>query len=389
MSAATDYDVMIAGGGPVGFALARLLADTPLRVRLVAPLGGRGAAPVARAAFRPLALAYPSKQLLERLDLIQASDGTPIRTIHVSQRGGFGRTVIRADDHGLPGLGYVVDATELASRILKHAASWTNPAHTPGQVTAWSRDGDHTLVDLADAEGVMHQRRTHLLVVADGGASSGTTVRDYDQIGIVATIKTERAHENTAYERFTSEGPLALLPYEDRYAVVWSVKTAAATAITGADDAAFCAALGGAFGNRLGRFTHAGSRAAYPLVLRRWADSVTAGIIAIGNAAQTLHPVAGQGLNLGLRDAEVLAARICASGAEALATDTFVRGYLAARAPDRIATIAATDFLARAFTWSAGPATWLRGAGLAALDVFPPARALLARRMMLGSRGIP
>ena len=109
MSATTDYDVIIAGGGPVGVALARLLADTPLRVRIVAPMGGRGSSPP----FRPLALAHPSKQLLERLDLIQAADGTPIRTIHISQRGGFGRTVIRADEHGLPGLGYVVDATEI------------------------------------------------------------------------------------------------------------------------------------------------------------------------------------------------------------------------------------------------------------------------------------
>jgi 2-octaprenyl-6-methoxyphenol hydroxylase len=216
-------------------------------------------------------------------------------------------------------------------------------------------------------------------------------MRDYGQSAIVAQVRTEIAHRGIAWERFTADGPLALLPFSDgAFALVWTVPAARAPGLAAASGEHFLAALAARFGDRLGRFIDAGPRSSFPL--RLWyRKSNTPGprVVAIGNAAQTLHPVAGQGLNLGLRDAAELAALVARSDGASVGDPAFLAAFRAARRVDRFSTIGVTDFLVNVFSNSSPLLRAARGAGLVALDLVPPARRLFARRMMLGARGFP
>ena len=203
--------------------------------------------------------------------------------------------------------------------------------------------------------------------------------RDYDQIAIVAHVTASAPVAHRAFERFTDQGPLALLPQEAGYALVWCVRPAHAEHLLGLPDAAFLAELGQAFGARVGRFTAATPRNIFPLGLNAQ-PAATARTVAIGNAAQTLHPVAGQGLNLGLRDAAVLASLLARQ-----ATPTMLQEFANSRQADRGLTIRLTDTMARVFA-GAGPLQTLLGAGLAAIDTLAPARSMLAELMMYGRR---
>jgi 2-octaprenyl-6-methoxyphenol hydroxylase len=325
--------------------------------------------------------------ILERIDAFSTLVTTPITAIHVSQAGGFGRTLIRCEDDALPALGYVCDAQALSAKLLATAGE-----RTLGRVTAWRPDSTRVHVTI-DENGTQYEIATRLLVIADGGQYAGDDValRDYDQSAIVARVRTEIVRRGTAFERFTANGPLALLPFaEDEIALIWTVRARDAAALVEQSGERFLAALGAEFGHRLGRFIQVGPRASIALKLwYRGSNTLAPRVIAIGNAAQTLHPVAGQGLNLGLRDAIELAAAARRTDRGALGDARFTDRYNSARRGDRRATIAATDSLVRIFS---NESAWLRaarGAGLAALDLAPPARRLLARRMMLGLRGIP
>jgi 2-octaprenyl-6-methoxyphenol hydroxylase len=229
-----------------------------------------------------------------------------------------------------------------------------------------------------------------LLVQAEGGVFGAqgaqdeqAVTRDYQQTAIIARVSTSAPIAHRAYERFTDEGPLALLPQEgadrQQYALVWCVRPQTAQALLALDDGAFLARLGAAVGTRLGRFTSASARATYPLGLNAGTGG-SARTVAIGNAAQTLHPVAGQGLNLGLRDAAVLA-RLLAQAATPAALAKFGE----ARGADRKLLVGLTDAMARAFA-GAGPAQALLGLSLGLLDTVAPARTLLAELMMFGRR---
>lgn len=375
-------DVLIAGGGPVGAALARMLERRGVAVTLVSPATADARS---QAAVRPIALSAPSRDLLAEIALGATVEFTPIERIHVSQAGGFGRTRMDAAEHGLPALGWVCDFQALTRALAADVAA----LRTDGSVLDWSpaTDGEGVRVEIAGADGVVEPWRTRLLVVADGGATGEQTVmRAYRQSAVAALVRTSEPARGVAWERFTSEGPLALLPFADRYALVWSMDDERAGRMLAADDRAFLAALGDAFGRRLGRFVEVTGRSSYPLVLKRSIEPVTAGVVRIGNASQTLHPVAGQGLNLGLRDARVLADQVVHASREALGTLDFAERFARSRAPDRLGVIGATDFLARVFTIDAAPVRIARGAGLALLDVLPPARRMLARRMMFGVR---
>lgn len=369
--------VLVAGGGPVGAVLTRLLRDRGIDVRAISgPSRNESQAPL-----RPVALAAPSHALIARLGLADGIDFTPISAVHVSQAAGFGRTRLDAAENQVPALGYVCDLARFARKLAERVES------TPGAVLAWRRADDAMEVEVAGDDGVVETVRANLLVVADGGASGEqVALPRYDQSAIVASVRSAYPQRGIAFERFTAEGPLALLPYQDRYAIVWAMHSARAQALAAADDDAFLAALAKSFGTRLGRFLEAGPRFAYPLEAKRAAEPVAAGLVRIGNAAQTLHPVAGQGLNLGLRDAMVLAGAIGDAPADALATARFAEAFARSRRLDRALTIGATDFLARVFTFDAAPLALARGAGLALIDSIAPARRALARRMMLGSR---
>ncbi|HYC14592.1 MAG TPA: hypothetical protein VEC75_10095, partial [Stellaceae bacterium] len=274
-------DVAIVGGGPVGSALAVALSESGVSFARIA---GEG-----EAADRPIALSHGSRLILERLDAWGAVENTPIQTIHVSQQG-FGRTVMRSSDYGLPALGYVV----AYSGLVAHLATRT-PA-VPASLTKWEHSGEEIVLHLSGAAGEA-RLRARLLVLADGGLNrDGDRIVDYRQRAIVAEVLAGRPSAATAWERFTSEGPLALLPFRDRHALVWSVSPETAESLCGLPERRFLERLGEAFGGRLGEFRSSGPRASFPLSLRRGAIWPSPRVVAVGNAAQTLHPVAGQGL---------------------------------------------------------------------------------------------
>ena len=383
-AAAETCDVLIAGGGPVGTALASGLLASGIEVLLVEaaePAGG----------FRPIALSHGSRLVLESIGVFGAIRATPIETIHVSQAGGFGRTLIRREELGVPALGYVLDAGALAAALADAAA----PARVSGRVAGWRVDGDRirVTVNTIDMAGATREVAARLLVLADGGRAVGDdlVMRDYGQTAIVAQVCSEIAHRGIAWERFTADGPLALLPFADgKLALVWTVPAVRAPGLLEASGERFLAALAARFGARLGRFDDAGPRSSFPLRLwYRRSNTPGPRVVAIGNAAQTLHPVAGQGLNLGLRDAAELASLVARSGRAAVGEPPFLAAFRAARRVDRLAAIGVTDFLVNVFSNASPLVRAARGAGLVALDLVPPARRLFARRMMLGARGLP
>lgn len=379
MSESTD--IAIVGGGPVGMALALALADSAYRVTLLEsrPRGAPASDP------RPLALSYGSRLLLERLSVWRALEGcaTPIERIHVSQQGGFGRVEMTAAQAALPALGYVVDYARLHA-ALRQAGGLGDVRHA--DVTA-VRCGEDTATVAFEGPQSESTISAKLVVIADGGVrdAAATKVIDYRQSAIVAVVKPELPHRNTAFERFTVSGPLGLLPSGPDVALVWSMDTAAAGTCAEEPEHAFLERLGKAFG-RLGAFTAVGPRACFPLSLK-YARESGPRAIAIGNAAQSLHPVAGQGFNLGLRDAWELAERVHDAVPGALGSAAMLSGYRRRRRLDRGGGIGFTDALVRIFTNDFPPLKLARGLGLAALDALPPAKDFVIRRMTFGARG--
>jgi 2-octaprenyl-6-methoxyphenol hydroxylase len=228
-------------------------------------------------------------------------------------------------------------------------------------------------------------------VLADGGANAGRipgiayVEKDYGQTAVVASVTTDRAHGNRAYERFTPAGPVALLPVGDAFALIWTATAPESERLLAIDPPAFLAKLQSHFGDRAGRFIEVSGRASFPLRLRHVNVPVALRTAIIGNAAQMLHPIAGQGLNLGLRDAASLAAAIGAAAPAELGGAPMLEAYRESRHRDASRGIAFTDFLASSFADTSALPGWGRGLGLTALDLFPAARRALARRMIYGA----
>jgi 2-octaprenyl-6-methoxyphenol hydroxylase len=315
---------------------------------------------------RILALSAGSRQILERLGAWHGIPATAIDTIHVSQRGRLGRTRIVAGDEGVPALGYVLAASDLAA-VLDTAVAKAGIAYHENNKVGAGGTADFALT--AWAEGT----------VADADA----IVRDYGQHAVLCTAATHEPHRHVAWERFTPDGPLALLPFGNEYAVVYTCAAEQAPQLAALDDAGFLARLQAQFGTRL-TFTAVGPRVGYALGLRYRRDIIADRQAWIGNAAQTLHPVAGQGFNLALRDIWELG-RTLADAADPGDAVLLAR-YAAARRLDRRGTIGFTDSLVRTFSNDFPPLAHARGAGLLALDLLPPARSFVARRMMFGAR---
>lgn len=310
---------------------------------------------------RPIALSHASRLILERIGAWNVLEPTPIRTIHVSQAGAFGRTRISAEDAGVPALGYVLDYGTLCA----------------------------ALFDLVAARGIAiagEPPPAALLVHAEGSAPEEGG-KDYRQEALVTLVRTDPASSGTAYERFTREGPLALLPLDGRYAVVWAMAPDRAAELAGADERTFLAALGAAFGERAGTFVAADERFRFPLTLRVRASRTGVREAYVGNTAQTLHPVAGQGLNLGLRDAWDLA-RLLHEAKDPGDAQLLAR-YAAMRKLDAMTTIRITDLLAGAFAGGGPLLASARGAAMTTLDAFSPARRFFARRMIFGTSAVP
>lgn len=399
-------DIAIVGGGPVGLTLAaRLLRTTAWRLTLI------DAATPARAARDPraIALSHGSRQLLEQIGAWPVPMQT-IEHIHISQRGRFGHVKLHHDDYDVPALGYVVRYGDLCQALERALARAAEAA--PGRLArvfetridemeqqqdsgtvrlTGTSHGDHDGLPVAFAArlavqaegGLFHQQmRRH-----GGGHGDGDTGRrrDYGQTAVIGHVTASRPMPGWAWERFTEEGPLALLPHEDHgtpgYALVWCCAPDAATRRLALPEAEFARELGEAFGARLGTFTLHGKRHAFPLGLNAAPVTVDGRIVAVGNAAQTLHPVAGQGLNLGLRDAFALADSLRAS-----CTPQALQAFAARHRVDRAVTIGVTDLLPRVFGVGGPLAAHARGAALAALSCVAPLKHAVARQMMYGVR---
>jgi 2-octaprenyl-6-methoxyphenol hydroxylase len=380
----TEVDIAICGAGPVGLSLAALLIKRGMTASRIALIDAK-TVELARQDPRSLALSYGSSQILQEIAAWPIA-ATAIHQIHVSRRGHFGRTLIQREEFQLPALGYVTRYGTLVTALAALPALAEVRLLRPLQVNASSEHED--CVELALSNGT--SLRSKLLVQAEGGvfgAQGGKSLqRDYQQVGIVAHVQASAPIAHRAFERFTDQGPLALLPQDDghgnNYALVWCVRPDTASDLLALDDTDFLNALMQAFGTRLGRFTKTSPRNSFPLGLNA-RPATSARTVAIGNAAQTLHPVAGQGLNLGLRDATVLARMLAADLSPAVLLQ-----FAAARQSDRSMTIHLTDVMARIFASAPDGAIsqTLLGLSLGLVDVVTPARRLLAQQMMFGQR---
>lgn len=391
MSAPLAVDVAIVGGGMVGASLAVALRDTGLTVALI-----EGFAPDAAAqpSFdeRTTAIGNGTRAVFEGLDVWASmqAESAAIRTIHVSDAGRFGFARLVAGDLGLDAFGYV-----LPNRAIGRAL-WAALASAPRLATfvparpidaAVRRDG--AVLEVERPGGGRETVRAALLVAADGAQSMlrakfalPSHVEDYGQVAIVANVASDRRHDGTAYERFTSVGPLALLPLADgSYTVVWALAPDAAERARALPAGEFLVELQQRFGWRVGRFQRLGTRVSYPLALTRSDATHAERLVLIGNAAQSLHPVAAQGFNLGLRDAATLAELLIAAkaGGEDLGSDTVLERFAAARSADRGGVTHFTDGLVKLFRDDRRGVALLRDLGLLLFDLAPPAKKALSR----------
>jgi 2-octaprenyl-6-methoxyphenol hydroxylase len=375
--------VLIVGAGPVGAVCALALQQQGVTAHILEaqPEG-------ARADTRTLALSHGSRLILDRLGVWGRLEGvTPITRIHISQRGALGVARLSADEVDVPALGYVLPYATLTT-ALKQALANAGIAVDYGVAVA-RIESDAACATLHTETG--GTRSAPMVVVADGGRSerapSPKFERDYDQTAVVCEVQTELPHANQAFERFTPEGPAALLPKGDRYALVWTASNADAQRIAALSDAEFLAALYRHFGGRQGLFLQASPRKTFPLKLAYTGSEAGARVVRIGNAAQTMHPVAGQGFNIGLRDAWELATLCGDTPPEQIGSAAMLAAYARGRRLDVLGGVGFTDFLVRVFSNDIAPLRHARGLGLLALEVFPPLKSFVARRMIFGARG--
>lgn len=378
-------DIAIIGGGPVGASLALGLEGSGLSV---AVLEAREKLEVADP--RALALSQGCRLTLERLGAwaALAPHATAIETIHVSQRGGLGRAVLTREDAGVPALGYVAEYGALVAALAGRLLVGDATVVTGARVTDVAATSAYAAVRYQRG-GAEHLLTARMAVLSEGGRALPAHMRqdkDYGQSAVIANVSTQRPHARRAYERFTAEGPIALLPLGDDYALVWTTPSALVEERLALGDADFLAQLQVAFGDRQGRFTHAGPRAAFPLKLTLAAASASPRIQRIGNAAHVLHPVAGQGFNLGVRDAWHLAQRILDTPRERLGEAAMSNAYAAERRFDVLGGSLMTDILVEAFSNDRPLLGHARGAALALLDLAPPLKTLFARKMMFGAQ---
>lgn len=378
------YDIAIVGTGPVGCALALSLArraPDPARIVLLGP------APAPRTEGqvidpRTLALNHGSRTLLESLGAWPAR-AAEIHTVHVSQAGHLGRTVIDRRDLDVPRLGCVVSYDEVLAAL--HAAAGASGVQRMFDRPGRPQPGRPVRLPVGAAT-----IEARAVLISDGERPQGLR-REYGQHAVLCTIQAARPQPGRAFERFTRDGPLALLPHPDGaglYSLVWCVPPQRADALAAADDAAFEAQLQKAFGQRLGALHKKTPVHVFPLSMHAGSALRGTGVATVGNAAQTLHPVAGQGLNLGLRDAAQLAAALGPWLARPQDDVQAVLAHVARqRRLDRSLTLAITDMLPRVFATGNPLVRHLGGAALAALDLVPALRTPLARHLLQGQRG--
>ncbi|WP_414164796.1 2-octaprenyl-6-methoxyphenyl hydroxylase [Superficieibacter sp. BNK-5] len=381
--------VIIVGGGMTGATLALAISQLTqgaLAVHLIEAVAPDAAAHPGFDA-RAIALAAGTCEQLARIGVWQAiaRSATPINTVHVSDRGHAGAVMLDANDYAIPALGQVVELHDVGQHLftlLRKAPGVT--LHCPASVVSVARRPEDVSVTLDNGETL----KGSLLVAADGsrsslGAQCGIQWQQqpYQQIAVIANVTTALAHQGRAFERFTPDGPLAMLPMSaGRSSLVWCHPLERRDEVMSWSDAQFCDELQRAFGWRLGRITHAGQRATYPLALTTASACISHRLALVGNAAQTLHPIAGQGFNLGLRDVMSLAETL-AQADDPGSYATLCR-YRDRRSADKTATIGVTDGLVHLFANRWLPLVVGRNVGLMAMEGCSPVRDMLARRTL-------
>jgi 2-octaprenyl-6-methoxyphenol hydroxylase len=393
-----DYDLIIVGGGLIGASLACAAAGQGLRIAL---LESQPFATSDHPSYddRSLALAYGTRRIFAALGIWSELSTTPILNIHISDRGQPGTVRIRHSEQRVEALGYMVEARDLGNRLLQQLAHHRDvdifcPAHL--ETVTLHPDAARLTLQWQDRRINLTAR---LLAAADGAQSQvrnqlGIDIlqKDYRQSAVIANLTPQLAHNNTAYERFTGTGPLALLPLSDnRCALVYTIRAQDVDAVLALDDKAFLGQVRQHFGDRLGRLVKAGRRSAYPLQLIKACEHFRPRLALIGNAAHTLHPIAGQGFNLGIRDVAVLAEIISDAHKQQgdIGSHLSLQRYADWRRQDQQRTLLFTDSLVHMFSNSWLPVKLARNCGLALFDLLPPAKQFLARQMMGMSGQLP
>ncbi|MCE3027863.1 2-octaprenyl-6-methoxyphenyl hydroxylase [Salinicola sp. DM10] len=405
MSEATQpvqVDVAIIGGGLVGASLAcalgELAREEGLRIAIVEaqPLPATDTAPL-QPSFdvRASAIAYGSRRHFERLALWSDAEGegmaaqaSPIRHIHISERGQLGVTRLHAEDVGSEALGYVIPNAWMGRVLHRRLAELPLDWHCPARVEALDATPEGYRLTLDDGQ----RLDAGLTVLADGGRSGlkerlgiESAHHAYDQSALIATVETSRAHQGWAFERFSREGPIALLPLSGRrMTLVWTFEQGAEQAALALSDDAFLSRLQHAFGDRAGRFQRVGQRYAYPLSLVTARETIRPGLAVLGNAAHALHPVAGQGFNLALRGVMDLAAEIQRARAEGRSPGdaSVLAAFEARRSADYRQIVRFSDGLIRLFGLNYPLMGQARGLGLSGLNALAPLKRMVARRAM-------
>ncbi len=385
--------IIIVGGGPVGATLALLLAKQDVGVTVL-EARKQGAA---YGESRALALSYGSRRILEKLGLWHklAPHATAINSIHVSQKGSLGRTQLHASDYKQEALGYVLSYGALSAALDEALSNLPTVNFIfEASADAITHTATHASVTFTH-HGALQSLESALVVLADGGRSldeiAGLTreTKDYGHDALITKVRAELPHNNIAYERFTANGPIALLPNGEQhvfneYSLVWTGKKELIAPLLTLNDAEFLAQFHQQFGDRVGQFLSVEKRMSFPLKMSQLQVADTQHLVVIGNAAQTMHPVAGQGFNVGLRDAESLAQHIASSTDAALGNASMLEAYRASRKADTKGGLLFTDFLVNIFSNDILGVSGLRSVGLGLLDVMKPIKQHLVRKMSFG-----
>jgi len=394
----TGYDIIIIGAGMVGASLACALRGQPLRIGLIEAVSFSADIPSANQSnydARTTALSYGTRRIFEGVGLWNNLAGhvTPIKKIHVSDQGHFGFTHLDCAEQGIDALGYVVENTTLGRLFADTLKTLPNvELICPARVEDIAIDIESAQVDISLQDGSKRVATARLIVLADGRKSAvrerlgiRAVERHYGQSAVITNISPEHPHNNVAYERFTRDGSLALLPMsENRCAVVWTLPNERLDSIMALSEVDFLRALQMEFGRRLGKLLHAGRRHAYPLTLTRTQELIRPRLASIGNAAHTLHPIAGQGFNLGLRDVAALAQVLvdAARQGQEIGGLSVLQAYADWRRRDHRLVPGLTDSLVGIFSSDFAPLVVARNLALVALDIVPLAKSVFVRQGM-------
>ncbi|GHF95070.1 2-octaprenyl-6-methoxyphenyl hydroxylase [Thalassotalea marina] len=395
------FDVIIAGGGLSGcltaLALSKLTLPQASKLN-IAIIEANEVLSNTALTFdsRVLALSHGSVDYLKNLQVWQgiATKAAPIETIHISDKGFYGKARVYAKDHGVDALGHVIEMSVLGDALVEQVKQQNNVTwFTPDTISTIDWHKDHVNVTLASAQTIS----ANLLVACDGGQSKcrelaniASDSKDYQQTAVIANLSMQTPHQNIAYERFTQHGPFAMLPLPEnktsstKCSMVWTLPPDKAAEVMALSDDAFKQAITQSFGSWLGKVDIVGQRAAYPLILLRAKEQIFHRTVLVGNASHTIHPIAGQGFNLGLRDVKVLVEQIARQikAQQDYGTLASLMAYSEQRAKDHNTVIGITDSLVTLFSNTLPPLVIGRNIGLKVMNYCPSLKNAFVNKTM-------